>query len=323
MEPLTLLFISGVFIFSYGRPGFSIISFLAILYLIQKMFSFIQVTLSKLNGINELIPYIRNVINYQHSAVYNKETDDGLASFAISNGLDFNHIKFSYRHNEPILNDINFSIKVGQTVGLVGPSGVGKTTIVDLLLRLLEPESGHILVDGKDIRNIKLREWRQKVGYVSQDIFLLNDTIENNIKFYGDISDEDMIDAVKKAQIYDFVMDSPDKFQTLVGERGIKLSGGQRQRIVLARVLARQPKLLILDEATSSLDNESENKIQEAIKGLHGKISILIIAHRLSTVMHSDKILVLNNGIIAEEGSPQELLNGKDSYFYKNYNLNN
>ena len=130
-----------------------------------------------------------------------------------------------------------------------------------------------------------------------------------------------MVEASKSANIYDFIETLPNKFQTLVGERGIQLSGGQRQRIVLARILARKPQILVLDEATSALDNESEHKIQEAIKELRGKLTILIVAHRLSTVMHSDKIFVLKDGIIAEEGSPQELLDNTESYFYKNYNI--
>ena len=207
-------------------------------------------------------------------------------------------------------------------IGLIGPSGAGKTTTVDLLLRLFRPQSGELLIDGVNIDEMDKKSWRNNIGYVSQDIFLLNDTIENNIRFYDDsLSPKDIADATKSANIYDFIETLPDKLQTIVGERGIQLSGGQRQRIVLARILARKPSILILDEATSALDNESEHKIQEAIRDLRGKLTIIIVAHRLSTVIHSNRILVLKDGIIAEEGSPQELLNNTKSYFYKNYNI--
>jgi ABC-type multidrug transport system fused ATPase/permease subunit len=215
---------------------------------------------------------------------------------------------------------VNFSISRGEMVGLIGPSGAGKTTIVDLVLRLFNPTSGEILLDGKNIRKIKLKDWRKNIGYVSQDIFLINDTIANNIKFYDDsISDKEIEEAAKSANIYDFIQNCPEKFETNIGERGIMLSVGQRQRIIIARVLARQPKFLLLDEATSALDNESELKIKESIDGLKGKVPVFIIAHRLSTVMNCDKVLAIENGKIIEQGEPKKLLNDKKSYFYQIY----
>ncbi len=210
-------------------------------------------------------------------------------------------------------------------VGLIGPSGVGKTTIVDLILRLLSPTQGMILVDNQDISKINIYQWRKNIGYVPQDIFLINDTIFNNIKFYDDsISDEQIKKATKKANIYDFIQTLPNKFSTIIGiigERGIFLSAGQRQRIVIARILARNPKFLILDEATSALDNESEIKIQKAIENLRGKITVFIVAHRLSTVKNCDNLLVLEKGKIIEKGTPNQLLKNKKSYFYKVYNI--
>ena len=189
---------------------------------------------------------------------------------------------------------------------------------MDLLLRLVDPSGGEILLDGKDIRTIRLKEWRRRVGYVSQDIFLLNDTIANNIRFFDpSITDEDVTRAASMANIYEFVRTCKDGFETVVGERGIMLSAGQRQRIAIARVLARSPDILILDEATSALDNESEAKIQEVIDQLRGKVTVLIIAHRLSTVMSADMLLVLEKGTIVEEGKPGELLSDTRSRFYK------
>ena len=149
-----------------------------------------------------------------------------------------------------------------------------------------------------------------------------NDTISNNIKFYNDdISEQDIIEGAKMANIYDFINNLPNKFQTIIGERGVLLSGGQRQRIIIARILARKPKLLILDEATSALDNESEIQVQKVIENLKGKITALVIAHRLSTIINSDRLLVIDKGKIVEQGKPQELLRDKETYFYKVYNI--
>ena len=174
----------------------------------------------------------------------------------------------------------------------------------------------------RDISEINTTSWRKNIGYVSQDIFLLSDTIENNIRFYDpSISDQDIADAAKMANIYDVIQDQPDTFRTVVGERGVKFSVGQRQRIVLARVLARKPKILILDEATSALDNESEALIQRALENLKQKMTIIIIAHRLTTVMGCDKLVAIENGRIIERGTPDELLKNTDSYFYRTYNV--
>ena len=220
------------------------------------------------------------------------------------------------------MSNVNFSLKKGEMVGLIGPSGAGKTTIVDLILRLFDPTEGKILIDGDDIKNLDIKDWRKNIGYVSQDIFLQNDTISNNIKFYNDdISEQDIIEGAKMANIYDFINNLPNKFQTIIGERGVLLSGGQRQRIIIARILARKPKLLILDEATSALDNESEIQVQKVIENLKGKITALVIAHRLSTIINSDRLLVIDKGKIVEQGKPQELLEDKESYFYKVYNI--
>ena len=167
-----------------------------------------------------------------------------------------------------------------------------------------------------------MNDWREHVGYISQDIFLTNDTIANNIRFYRDsISEDDIVDAAKKANIYDFIKTLPDGLNTIVGERGIQLSVGQRQRVAIARVLVKKPSILLLDEATSALDNESEMQVQKVIEKLKGDTTILVIAHRLSTITNSDKLLVIEEGVISEKGSPKELLKDKESYFYKVYNI--
>jgi ABC-type multidrug transport system fused ATPase/permease subunit len=163
---------------------------------------------------------------------------------------------------------------------------------------------------------------REKISYVSQDAFLINNTIENNIGFFDEeVSKDDIVKASKEAHIYDFIKTLPEGFKTVVGERGVRLSAGQRQRISIARALAKKPEILLLDEATSALDNESEVEIQKVIEQLKGDMTIFVIAHRLSTVMDSDKLYVLDNGKITEKGTPKELLENKESYFYKMYNI--
>jgi ABC-type multidrug transport system fused ATPase/permease subunit len=189
-------------------------------------------------------------------------------------------------------------------------------------LRLFIPNSGIITVDDKDIRDISLTEWRKHIGYVSQDMFLINDTFANNITFYNDaVTHEDMIEAAKKANIYDFIMSKPEGFETIIGERGVQISTGQRQRLVIARILATKPKLLILDEATSALDNESELLIQKVIEKLKGTLTVIVVAHRLSTLANTHRIIVLNDGQVAEEGSPETLLGNPSSYFSKMMNM--
>ena len=217
-----------------------------------------------------------------------------------------------------ILNGVSFSIHIGETVGLIGPSGSGKTSVADLLLRLFKPNKGEVLLDGVSGESFNLEMWRRNIGYVSQDVFLLNSTIEDNIRFYNEtLTKDDIEKAAKQANIYDFIVGLPEGFKTITGDRGVMLSGGQRQRIALARALAGKPALLILDEATSALDHESEKLIHESIRALHGKVTVLIIAHRPSTVAETDTIIVLSRGHIIERGSPQELLQNSESYFRK------
>ncbi|HEY4506885.1 MAG TPA: ABC transporter ATP-binding protein [Candidatus Paceibacterota bacterium] len=322
LEPITLLVIIPIFALSYHSPDFNIASFAAILYLVQKMFSFMQSAQIRLSLINEGMPHLISVLDYQDESRQYKERDMGGLPFSFKSTLSLEGLVFAYGSNKPVLDGVGFDIQNGQTVGLIGPSGSGKTTLVDLILRLLVPAAGHIYVDGEDISKIDLADWRKHIGYVSQDIFLLNDTIENNIRFYNSkITDHQIGEAAKRAQIYDFIMEQPGKFKAEVGERGLQLSVGQRQRIVLARVLAAQPEILILDEATSALDNESEAAIQDAIAGLRGRMTIIIIAHRLTTVTNTDNIFVLGEGRVVESGEPSKLLEDKKSYFYRLYNI--
>ena len=321
IAPVGMVFIALAFAYTYKTPGFNLASFAVIIYMIEKIFAYLQNAQMKMHNINEFIPYLKSVVEYKNSAIQGLEEDSGRRQFKFARELAVSNLEFAYGE-EKILDKVNFVLRKGEMVGLIGPSGAGKTTLVDILLRLFEPQNGEILLDAVNIKEISLKEWRRHIGYVSQDIFLMNDTIENNIRFYDSFISKKQIEAAAKmANIYQFIKEQPKRFETSVGERGLLLSAGQRQRIILARVLARNPQILILDEATSSLDNESEVAIQKAIEDLKGKTTVLVIAHRLSTIINVDNLLVLEDGKISEQGPPQNLLADQNSYFFKVYNI--
>lgn len=230
--------------------------------------------------------------------------------------IEFKNVSFEYEPNsKEILKKINFDIKSGQSIALIGPTGGGKTTICHLIPRFYNIKSGEILLDGENITNYTLDSLRSKIGIVQQDVFLFNGTIKENIA-YGkfDATDEEIIEASKKANIYDFITSLEDGFETNVGERGVKLSGGQKQRISIARAFLKNPSILILDEATSALDNTTELLIQNALSELIKGRTTIIVAHRLSTIKNVDKIFVVSNGRIIEEGNHEQLIKEKGIY---------
>lgn len=322
MQPISVVYISIVIgIIYYSGNPIDIGALAALVYLINRIFSYIQSLQSNLSQINTSFPYLEAVLNYSQKAQAEQESDTGTQTFRFNHQLRLRNLGFAY-NTDPVLTDLNLTVKRGEMIGLIGPSGSGKTTLFDLILRMLQPTAGSITIDDTKIQDINLDAWRENIGYVSQEIFLLNDTILSNIKFYDDaVSDEMAIEAAKAANIHDFIIGLPEGYQTVVGERGTRLSIGQRQRITIARVLVRKPHILLFDEATSALDNESELAIQRAIEKLKGETTILVIAHRLTTVRNCDKLLILNSGKIVEQGQPDELLKNHDSRFYKLYNI--
>ena len=322
LQPISAFFVLGIFAFFYKTNTLHFASFAVIIYAINRVFSNIQAAESEMHILSSSAPHVMSILAYKEEAVFNKEIDKGTEPFKFNKSLEFKNVSFSYDGSLKTLSDISFSISCASLTGIIGPSGSGKTTLVDLLLRLYEPQKGSILIDGEDVAGISLRYWRNNIVYVPQDAFLMNDTIKENIKFYNEgLNDADIIKASQLANIYYFIESLPKKFDTIIGERGIRLSGGERQRIVLARALAKRPQILILDEATSSLDSESESLIQEAVEKLKRHMTIIVIAHRLSTVVNSDKLIVLEMGRILETGTPEEMLQDKESYFFKAYNL--
>ncbi|MGI6125106.1 MAG: ABC transporter ATP-binding protein, partial [Acetivibrionales bacterium] len=238
-----------------------------------------------------------------------EDAEDAVELENVEGNIEFKDVSFSYNDKTEVLKDINLSIKKGQTVALVGPSGGGKTTFCNLIPRFYEVNDGSITIDGKDIRNITLDSLRRNIGVVQQDVYLFSGTISENI-IYGkpEASQEEIIRAAKLANAHDFIMELEKGYDTFVGERGVKLSGGQKQRVSIARAFLKNPPILILDEATSSLDNESERLVQDSLKALAKGRTTLIIAHRLSTIKNADNIVVLTAKGIEEQGTHQELI---------------
>jgi subfamily B ATP-binding cassette protein MsbA len=246
------------------------------------------------------------------------EIDEGELELKRAEGrISFKNVGLQYRSSEQlVLKNISFDVEPNQTIAIVGRSGSGKSSLVNLIPRLYELDSGEILLDNEKIQNFKMKDLRRQIAYVGQDVRLFNDSIRNNIA-YGlshEVSDEKIIEAAKQAYAWEFIKDMPDLMDTIVGERGIMLSGGQRQRIAIARALLKDAPILILDEATSALDTESERYIQNAIENLMSNRTTLVIAHRLSTVEHADKILVLDRGEVMEQGNHQSLLSSDGIY---------
>lgn len=235
----------------------------------------------------------------------------------------FENVSFKYEDSsEPVLKNINFKVNKGEIVALVGPSGGGKSTLADLIPRFYDPDSGRILIDGIDLKEISIKSLRNLMGIVTQETFLFNESVKNNIAYgLGDYPIEKIIQAAKTANAHDFIEEMPEGYDTIIGERGVKLSGGQRQRISIARAILKNPPIMIFDEATSALDNESELLVQEAIERMMENRTTFVIAHRLSTIRNASKILVLNRGEIIQTGKHAELIEDKNGLYHKFYEM--
>jgi len=265
-------------------------------------------------GINRISDLLRTESLILNNGQIKLKKVDGL--------INFKNVTFAYQEDNTILNNINFDIPADSITALVGPSGGGKTTIARLIFRHFDPVAGRVLLDGHDLKELELFNLRSYLSIVPQDVEVFNSSIADNISYSRkEISLAEVKAAAKIANIDEFIESLPDKYQSLVGERGVKLSGGQRQRIGIARAVLANPKVLIFDEATSNLDAESERLIQDAIFKISKNKTIIIIAHRLSTIKMADKIIVIENGQVVEEGMHLQLINQKDGLYRKLVNL--
>ncbi len=254
------------------------------------------------------LPDVELLYNILHQKTNNIE-DGKIEIDDIRREIRFNDVSFSYKGKKRIIKNINFDIKKGKTTAIVGVSGSGKTTLINLLVRLFDVDEGVITIDGVNLRDIKISSLMSLIGMVSQDTFIFNATIRENIIFgLEGVSEERLIGAAKQANAHEFVSHFPSGYDTIVGDKGLKLSGGQRQRIAISRAILRNPKILVLDEATSSLDSHAEAAVQNAVNEVSKDRTVIVIAHRLSTVVNADKIIVLDRGRVAEEGPHEELL---------------
>jgi subfamily B ATP-binding cassette protein MsbA len=232
-------------------------------------------------------------------------------------GIELKNLRFGYQKNVPVLKNLDLFIPQGKLTAVVGSSGAGKTTLINLIMRFYDCDPGAIFLDGEDIRGFSLKSLRRHMALVSQETFLFNDTLRYNITFglSETVSEESLREAVRRAQLKDFIENLPDGFDTVVGDRGVKLSGGEKQRVAIARALLKRAEILVLDEATSSLDSKTEMLVQKAIdEAIHNRTSI-VIAHRLSTIKHADQIIVIENGTLAEAGTLNELLTRKGKFY--------
>ena len=279
-----------------------------------ELFTQLQKTLGATQRVRELLKE-----EVEDVAVEDIKVED---KYKLTGDVTVEHVKFSYpsRKEITVIKDLNLHARSGQQIAIVGPSGAGKSTIVSLLLRFFEPDSGKILFDGKDVNSIPLSQLRKQMALVPQDILLFGGTIYENIA-YGkpNATQEEIENAARKANAHEFISRFPEKYQTVVGDRGIKLSGGQRQRIAIARAILKDPVILLLDEATSSLDSESESLVQDALQNLMKDRTSFVIAHRLSTIRSADQILVLEDGKVKEKGTHHELIGIEDG-LYRNLN---
>lgn len=322
---LLLFLISGLGFFVLPITNAELGVFLAILFRLAPTARLLQTVRDKYLGTRpsiEVIDQLRAKIKQYSPAPLNLTSKTGELKIAeFRKSIDFTDVEFQYnQHDGNILSKINLSIPFGQTLAIVGPSGAGKTTMVDLIVKFYNPTKGEILIDGLDIREYDIESWRKQIGFVSQDPFLFNDTVYNNI-LYGNLeaSEEDIQLSVATARVDEFIDRFPNGLQSKIGDRGVRLSGGQRQRIALARAILRNPPILILDEATQGLDAKSEHLISDALSEIGKERTIIMIAHQLSSVENANSIIFLEDGHLVESGTHKELLKkgGKYAEFHR------
>ena len=321
---VVVLWFGGILVLDYGRiDGPTIIFYLVMLYsIINPLKEFSKASYNIPKGLASM-ERIDKILQAEVE-IKDKENPEHIASF--EHQIEFRHVSFAYTDNKSdeliyVLKDINLVIPKGKTVALVGQSGSGKSTMVDLIPRYYDVQEGEVLIDGINVKDLAVNDLRQLIGNVNQEAILFNASFKDNIRFgKTDATDEEIANAAKIANAYDFIMKSEHGFDTGIGDRGGRLSGGQRQRVSIARAILKNPPILILDEATSALDTESERLVQDALEKLMKARTTVAVAHRLSTIKHADEICVMHEGRIVERGTHDELI-GKDGYYKKLHDM--
>lgn len=300
----------------FELPSTTVLVFSLLFFRIYQRARAVQSTIIAVSGSLPAVAVVRGVTAEAQNSV---EPQDGLVFEGLKSGIEFRDVIFDYGTGEPVLNGLSMTIPAGTTVALVGPSGMGKTTIIDLTIGLLRPTSGQVLVDNAPLETYSIESWRTNLAYVSQETILFHDSVFRNIAWGREhVTEEDVYEAARMADADGFIRRLADGYDTVIGDRGMRLSGGQRQRLALARAFSRKPELLILDEATSELDSRAEGRIQNTFEKLQGQATIMMAAHRLSTIRNADQICVIGGGTIVESGTMDDLL-AKRGAFYRLY----
>jgi len=309
LGPLLIYFAGGFLIIARGEEGLTVGAITAMVALVNRLYRPVESLLNIQVDFTRSLALFTRIFDYFDRRIDIASPEDAVRPDLTGADIVFEHVRFGYTEDVEILHDINFTVKSGEMAAIVGPSGSGKSTIINFIPRLWDVDGGSVTIGGVDVRRFDLTYLRSQIGMVSQDTYLFNGTIRENLLYAkADATDEELIAACRAASIHDFIAAQPDGYNTQVGNRGLKLSGGEKQRLSIARVILKDPKILILDEATSALDSISESAIQDALEVLMQGRTSIVIAHRLSTIMAADQILALSDGVIAQSGRHDELL---------------
>ncbi len=313
--PMLIYLAGGALMIVYGKSDLTVGDISVMVALLGRMYRPVNQLLNIQVDIVRSMALFTRIFEYFDMEVEIKNIEEPLVLPSLRGDIEFRNVYFHYDKAVPVLKGLNFKLAAGKSIAIVGPSGAGKSTIINLIPRLYDVIEGQVLIDGHDIRELDLYFLRRNIGVVTQDSYLFNGTIRENLLYAkADATEDELIKACKEANIHDFIVSLPKGYDSLVGNRGLKLSGGEKQRVSIARVILKNPPILIFDEATSSLDSISESLIQKAIDPLIGSRTSLVIAHRLSTIMAADEIFVLKDGEIVERGSHSELVKDRGVY---------
>ncbi len=313
--PLLIYFVGGLLIISKGNTALTVGTITATVTLINRLYRPVESLLNIGVDFTRSLALFTRIFDYFDRENTIVSPENGAKPDVEMQPIKYNHVEFCYSKEDPLLTDVDFTIPGGKMYAIVGPSGSGKSTVVNLIPRLYDVVSGSVTVAGVDVRDIDLKYLRECIGVVTQETYLFNGTILDNLRYAKeDATMEEIENACRAASIHEFILNQPDGYNTEVGNRGLKLSGGEKQRISIARVILKNPKILILDEATSALDSISENAIQDALENMMKNRTSIVIAHRLSTILKADCILVVKDGVIAEQGTHEELLAMNGTY---------